>query len=269
MSTLNKTIIKLTQLKKSYVTRSESLPVLKGVDFEIQRNDIISIMGPSGSGKSTLLNIIGLLDQFDAGNYSLSGLNVSGLTKQQMQEIRLKKIGFIFQTFNLIQTLTVRQNIELPMALLHKNQEEQRLKSSKLLEAVQLESKADKYPHHLSIGEQQRVAIARALVNDPSIILCDEPTGNLDAQTTEVILKYLLLLRKEYNATILIVTHNPEVEKICDHTYFLRNGLLNEKQSVPKNNQKYIWLNFFHILGLKSPFSFCISIEELFWSQII
>ena len=124
MSSLEKTIIKISQLEKSYVTRSESLPVLKGVDFVIQRNDIISIMGPSGSGKSTLLNIIGLLDQFDAGNYSLSGLDVSSLTKQQMQEIRLKKIGFIFQTFNLIQTLTVRQNIELPMALLHKNQEE-------------------------------------------------------------------------------------------------------------------------------------------------
>ncbi|UYP44390.1 putative ABC transporter ATP-binding protein [Candidatus Lokiarchaeum ossiferum] len=229
MSDLSQTIIKLSNIQKSYFTSSESLQVLKGVNLEIQRNDIISIMGPSGSGKSTLLNVIGLLDQFDSGTYEISGLDVSQLTKQQMQEIRLAKIGFIFQTFNLIQTLNVRQNIELPMALLHKDQEEQKKKSTDLLKQVQLESKADKFPHHLSIGEQQRVAIARALVNDPTLILCDEPTGNLDAQTTEIILNYLLKLRKEYNATILIVTHNPEVEKICDHKFVLKNGKLKEK----------------------------------------
>lgn len=222
-------IIQLSKLEKSYITKSESLQVLKGIDLEVKRNEIISIMGPSGSGKSTLLNVIGLLDQFDLGFYNISGLDVSNLTKIQMQEIRLKKIGFVFQTFNLIQTLNVRQNIELPMALLRKNQDVQRKKCDELLEEVKLTAKAKKFPHQLSIGEQQRVAIARALVNEPSIILCDEPTGNLDAETTEIILDYLLSLRKTHNATILIVTHNPEVEKVCDRRLVLKNGILTEK----------------------------------------
>ncbi len=224
-----KIIINLKNVKKNYQTESETLEILKGVNLSIERNDMVSIMGPSGSGKSTLLNILGLLDKFEEGTYNLSKFDVSQLDSKQMQEIRLKKIGFIFQTFNLIQTLTVRQNIELPMALIHKTELEQNKKSKELLKQVNLLEKADKFPKQLSIGEQQRIAVARALVNDPSIILCDEPTGNLDADTSKVILDYLVSLQKENNATILIVSHNPDIEKLCNKQFILKNGIINQK----------------------------------------
>ena len=218
-------IIRIENLEKSFVTPSETLHVLRKLNFKLKRGEIIGIMGPSGSGKSTLLNIIGLLDSIDDGEYILGKINTSKLSKKELQQIRLNKIGFIFQTFNLIQTLNVRQNIELPMALLKKTQDEQYRKSTSLLEAFGLSSKAKSFPYQLSIGEQQRVAISRALVNDPILILCDEPTGNLDEENADIILKHLSSLR-EFNASILIVSHNPAIKKITDSNFILKNGIL-------------------------------------------
>lgn len=222
-------IIKLVNVKKSYRTYSETLHVLRGVDFSIKRGEIVSIMGPSGSGKSTLLNIIGLLDTYDSGEYYIADINTAELSRKQMQQIRLNKIGFVFQTFNLIQTLTVSQNIELPMNLLKKTQEVQHAKSEQLLSEFGLLEKASKFPYQLSIGEQQRVAIARALVNDPVLVLCDEPTGNLDEENSQIILEHLQKL-KEFNTTILIVSHNPAIKSITDHDYSLSQGIIHQEK---------------------------------------
>ncbi|MHA1612395.1 MAG: ABC transporter ATP-binding protein [Promethearchaeota archaeon] len=221
-------IITLSKIEKTYQTYSETLHVLRGVDFSIKRGEIISIMGPSGSGKSTLLNILGLLDSYDAGKYYIADIDTSSLNRRQKQIIRLNKIGFVFQTFNLIQTLTVRQNVELPMNLLKKTQEEQHTKADLLLSEFGVLEKASKFPYQLSIGEQQRVAIARALVNDPVIVLCDEPTGNLDEANSQIILNYLQKLKK-FDTTILIVSHNPNVKSITDHDYVLAQGIIQKE----------------------------------------
>lgn len=222
----NDNIITLKDIEKTYTTYSETLHVLRGVDLMISRGEIVSIMGPSGSGKSTLLNIIGLLDSYDSGTYTIAGINTSNISRKLKQQIRLQKIGFVFQTFNLIQTLTVEQNIELPMNLLKKSQAEQRKRSAELLTEFGLSSKAKKFPYQISIGEQQRVAIARALVNDPVIVLCDEPTGNLDEENAQVILNHLSRLKKR-NTTILIVSHNPSIKKITDRNLLLSHGKIN------------------------------------------
>ena len=220
-------IIEIKNLTKNFITPSETLNVLRGIDFTIKRGEFVSIMGPSGSGKSTLLNIIGLLDSFEEGEYSLSGIDFKSLSFKDKRRIRLYKLGFIFQTFNLIQTLTVQQNIELPLALAKIPQKEQNEKSKRLLEKFGLSKKAKNFPYQLSIGEQQRVAISRALIMDPVLILLDEPTGNLDVKNSEKILDYLQTLR-QFKTSILIVSHNPAVKRITDTNYILEEGVIKQ-----------------------------------------
>ena len=220
-------IIEIKNLTKNFITPSETLNVLRGIDFTIKRGEFVSIMGPSGSGKSTLLNIIGLLDSFEEGEYFLSGIDIKSLSFKDKRRIRLFKLGFIFQTFNLIQTLTVQQNIELPLALAKIPQQDQHEKSKKLLDIFGLTKKLKNFPHQLSIGEQQRVAISRALIMDPVLILLDEPTGNLDVKNSEKILDYLQTLR-QFNTSILIVSHNPAVKRITDTNYVLEEGVINQ-----------------------------------------
>ena len=220
-------IIEIKNLTKNFITPSETLNVLRGIDFTIKKGEFVSIMGPSGSGKSTLLNIIGLLDSFNEGDYFLSGIDIKTLSFKDKRRIRLFKLGFIFQTFNLIQTLTVQQNIELPLALAKIPQKEQNEKAKKLLEKFGLSKKANNFPYQLSIGEQQRVAISRALIMDPVLILLDEPTGNLDVNNSEKILDYLQTLR-QFNSSILIVSHNPAVKRITDKNYILEGGLIKQ-----------------------------------------
>jgi len=222
-----KNIIEIKNLTKNFITPSGTLNVLRGIDFTIKRGEFISIMGPSGSGKSTLLNIIGLLDSFEEGEYFLSGIDIKSLSFKDKRRIRLFKLGFIFQTFNLIQTLTVQQNIELPLALAKIPQKEQNEKSKKLLEKFGLSKKAKNFPYQLSIGEQQRVAISRALIMSPVLILLDEPTGNLDVKNSEKILDYLQTLR-QFNTSILIVSHNPAVKRITDTNYILEEGIIKQ-----------------------------------------
>ncbi len=220
-------IIEIKNLTKNFITPSETLNVLRGIDFTIKRGEFVSIMGPSGSGKSTLLNIIGLLDSFNEGEYFLSGIDIKSLSFKDKRRIRLFKLGFIFQTFNLIQTLTVQQNVELPLALAKIPQRDQNEKSKKLLEKFGLNKKAKNFPYQLSIGEQQRVAISRALIMAPVLILLDEPTGNLDVKNSEKILDYLQNLR-QFNTSILIVSHNPAVKRITDKNYILEEGVLKQ-----------------------------------------
>lgn len=220
-------IIEIKNLTKDYITPSETLNVLRGINFTIKRGEFVSIMGPSGSGKSTLLNIIGLLDSYNEGEYFLSGIDIKSLSFKDKRRIRLFKLGFIFQTFNLIQTLTVQQNIELPLALAKISQQEQHEKSKKLMEVFGLSKKLNNFPHQLSIGEQQRVAISRALIMDPVLILLDEPTGNLDVKNSEKILDYLQTLR-QFNTSILIVSHNPAIKRITDTNYILEEGVINQ-----------------------------------------
>jgi len=218
-------IIEIKDLTKKFITPSETLNVLKGINLTIKRGEFVSIMGPSGSGKSTLLNIIGLLDSFEEGEYFLSSIDIKSLSFKNKRRIRLYKLGFIFQTFNLIQSLTVQQNIELPLALAKIPQHEQHKKSKELMEKFGLSNKANSFPYQLSIGEQQRVAISRALIMDPILILLDEPTGNLDVRNSEKILDYLQTLR-QFNTSILIVSHNPAVKRIADTNYILEEGLI-------------------------------------------
>ena len=200
-------MIELIDIEKDYYIKGEPAKVLKGINFKINMGDFIAIMGPSGSGKTTLMNIIGLLDTPTKGKYLLDGLDVSTLDDNEMSQLRNKKIGFIFQSFYLIQYLTILENVMLPIYY-SKNKPSKFVKrASNLLEEFGLLTKLKNKPNQLSGGQQQRVAIARALINDPEIILADEPTGQLDSETSKNILDYICRLN-EKGKTIIIVTHD-------------------------------------------------------------
>ena len=218
-------IIEIEKMDKNYSTPGEIIKVLKEINFQLDFGDKVSIMGPSGSGKSTLLNILGILEPPTSGIYQFKGQNIATWTARQRQECRLNSIGFVFQTFNLIPTLTVQQNIEFPMALLHKSQTDQNNKSKMLMAQFDIESKSHRYPHQLSIGEQQRVAIARAIVNYPALLLCDEPTGNLDADNADIVFNYLDKINGS-NMGLIIVSHNPLAQRICNRLFSLKSGVL-------------------------------------------
>ncbi|GAB4326747.1 MAG: ABC transporter ATP-binding protein [Promethearchaeota archaeon] len=218
-------VIKLENVKKDYLLPSGPLHVLRGASLEVARGEMVAIMGPSGSGKSTLLNVLGLLDEPTSGRYVLAGVDVTTLKFKEKQRIRLEKIGFVFQTFNLIPTLTVRENVEVPMALLGLSQEEQRERALELMELLGIADRADHLPHQVSIGEQQRAAIARAMVNHPSIVLCDEPTGNLDSERAKSVMEHVRKLL-EVDATVVVVSHNAAWLEYATRAYELRRGVL-------------------------------------------
>ncbi len=207
-------MIRFENITKVYQTGNLSFEALKGVNMKIDRGEFVSIMGPSGSGKSTLMNIIGCLDTPTGGSYLLDSENVAGLTFDQLSEIRNKKIGFVFQNFNLLPYATAYENVELPMLYNGKNAKERKRRVQKYLELVGLWDWAEHRPTELSGGQQQRVAIARALVNEPPVILADEPTGNLDSKSGLEIMEIFLQLSKE-GKTILMVTHD---QKVADHS---------------------------------------------------
>lgn len=219
-------VIRLEQLSKSYHTKTEKLEVLKKISIAFEEGKFYAITGHSGSGKSTLINILGLIDQFDDGFYYLYGKNVKDLTDKEMSQLRMKNIGFVFQEFYLNTTLKAYENVIVPM-LINKQilKSERKKRAVKLLEMVGLKDRIEHFPKELSGGEQQRVAIARALANNPSIIIADEPTGNLDEKNEEQIFELLQKIAKE-GKCIIVVSHSKEIKKYADVIYSLSNGEL-------------------------------------------
>lgn len=225
---MNDWVIEAKDLTKVYQMGDIEVHALRGLSMKIQRGEVVAIMGPSGSGKSTLMNMIGCLDHPTSGEYLLEGEQVSNLKDDQLAEIRNRKVGFVFQTFNLLSRATALSNVELPMRYsgMARGRKE-RAKSA--LELVGLSDRIHHRPNELSGGEQQRVAIARSLVNDPTIILADEPTGNLDSKSGVEIMQLLLKLNKEQGTTLVIVTHDPEIAQQTQRTILIRDGVVVEE----------------------------------------
>jgi putative ABC transport system ATP-binding protein len=219
-----KIIIHLHDVEKYYQMGDNVVKAVDGISINIKRGDFVAVMGPSGSGKSTAMNLIGSLDMPTKGHIFLDGEDISSLDESELAQVRGKNIGFIFQQFNLIPTLTVFENVVLPMTLQGIFEEEREEKAEKILQRLDLYDRKDHYPNQISGGQQQRVAIARALANDPEVILADEPTGNLDTKTGLKVMDFLTELNKE-GRTIVFVTHSPELAKKYAHTvYWLKDG---------------------------------------------
>jgi putative ABC transport system ATP-binding protein len=220
-----KWVIVTRGIKREYDMGGEVVRALRGVDLAIGRNEYVAIMGPSGSGKSTLMNIIGCLDTPNAGEYWLNGQLVSTMSDDALARVRNKEIGFVFQTFNLLPRATALHNVELPLVYAGIGADERKRKAKEALEKVQLEHRMDHRPNELSGGQRQRVAIARALVNDPSMLLADEPTGNLDSQTSEEIMRVFEVLANS-GQTVVMVTHEPDIAAHARRVVVLRDGLV-------------------------------------------
>jgi putative ABC transport system ATP-binding protein len=220
-----KWVIVTRGIKREYDMGGEVVRALRGVDLAIAKNEYVAIMGPSGSGKSTLMNIIGCLDTPNAGEYWLSGQEVSKMSDDALARVRNKEIGFVFQTFNLLPRATALHNVELPLVYAGISSDERKRRAKQALEKVQLDHRMDHRPNELSGGQRQRVAIARALVNDPAMLLADEPTGNLDSQTSEEIMRVFEGLATS-GQTVVMVTHEPDIAAHARRVVVLRDGLI-------------------------------------------
>jgi putative ABC transport system ATP-binding protein len=226
-------LLHLDGVTKDYLLGSTVVKALRGLSLSIESGEIVAIMGPSGSGKSTLMHILGALDTPTGGTASLEGHDLQGLSENELVTLRGKKVGFVFQTFNLIQALTAQQNVELPMIFLGVKKSARSERARALLEKVGLGERVAHRPNELSGGERQRVAIARALANNPEIILADEPTGNLDSETGATILELLKRLSVEEGKTMILITHDPDAAAIAHRIVRLRDGrVVQEVRSV-------------------------------------
>ena len=233
-------VIEVKDLVKDYRLGQVPVHVLKDISFEIEQGDFVSIMGPSGSGKSTLMNILGCLDKPTSGSYKLDGISVGELDRDQLAEIRNKKIGFVFQQFNLLARTSASENVELPLMYTDTASGERHERAMKALLAVGLAGREDHQPSQLSGGQQQRVAIARSLVNDPSIILADEPTGALDSRTSIEIMAIFQRLNREKGITMIVVTHDPDVATYSNRSIHFKDGKLqlDERLAQPRDARK-------------------------------
>ncbi len=225
----NNTVILTRDLKKEYELGAETVRALRGVDMQIDKNEFVAIMGPSGSGKSTLLNLIGCLDTPTSGHYWLGGEEVSQLDDNDLARIRNRQIGFVFQTFNLLPRTTALHNVELPLIYAGLPAKQRHEQAKAALDAVGLADRMTHHPNELSGGERQRVAMARALVNQPSLLLADEPTGNLDSATSREIMDILVSLH-DRGETILLVTHERDIAAYSDRLITLRDGVIETDQ---------------------------------------
>jgi putative ABC transport system ATP-binding protein len=218
-------IIHLDQIRKSYFMGRQELRVLKGIDLDIKKNEYVALMGPSGSGKSTLMNILGCLDSPTAGTYILNGHDVSKMPDDDLADIRNKEIGFVFQQFNLLPRLTALENVALPLVYAGTSRKQRTDMAMTVIQKVGLEDRKDHKPNELSGGQCQRVAIARALVNNPSLILADEPTGNLDSKTSSEIMEIFTRIQEAGN-TVVLVTHEEDIANYAKRVVRLRDGLI-------------------------------------------
>ena len=225
-------IIVIEQLKKTYDLGEVKVEALRGIDVQIRRGEFVAIMGASGSGKSTFMNILGCLDRPTNGRYRLEGMDVSQLSSDQLAEVRNKKIGFVFQNFNLLSRTSALENVEVPLLYDGTVYRDCHARALAALKAVGLEARAEHYPSQLSGGQQQRVAIARSLVNRPAIILADEPTGNLDSETSVEIMGILQGLNAQQQITIVLVTHESDIARYAERIIVFRDGLMVEDRSV-------------------------------------
>ena len=227
----NPIVMELKNIIKIFKSPAGESVVLNNISFTIKKGEFISIVGPSGSGKSTLLNIIGALDKPTSGEVIINGFNIVSLNESEIAQMRNNLIGYIFQSFNLINRTSVQKNIEIPAIIMGMNRNVRRYRSQRLLDLLGINDKGEYQPMNLSGGQQQRVAIARALINNPTIILADEPTGNLDTKTGKEVFDLLKMLTRKYKKTIVMVTHNPELALETDKTIFIRDGKI-EKEIV-------------------------------------
>ena len=230
------TVIKLENVHKTYYTGDVEVPAVRGVSLEIQKGEFVAVMGASGSGKSTLMNIIGCLDRPTAGRYLLDDVDVSELDRNALADIRNRKLGFVFQGFNLLARTSALENVELPMMYTHDHHSSavQREHAMRALEIVGLVDRATHHPNQLSGGQQQRVAIARALVNNPAVVLADEPTGNLDSRTSVDIMGVFQKLN-EQGITIVMVTHEPDIARYAKRNVVMRDGVILADQPVTQS----------------------------------
>jgi len=233
-------IIKLEDVWKIYKLGELELPILKGVSLEIARGAFVVILGPSGSGKSTLLNMVGCLDLPTKGRVFLDGNNISKMSEDELAQIRGRKIGFIFQQFNLLQNLNALENVIIPMIFQGKSEKERQERAKSLLNSLGLGNRIDHRPTELSGGEQQRIAIARSLANNPEIIVADEPTGNLDSSTGKKIMEILIDLHKNEGKTIIVVTHDPNIANYSNQVVYLKDGKIISNHLA---EEKVLWGN--------------------------
>ncbi|MBA08680.1 MAG: macrolide ABC transporter ATP-binding protein [Flavobacteriaceae bacterium] len=227
-------MLEIKKLNKSYKIGDSTLHVLKGINLSVKEGEMIAIMGSSGSGKSTLLNIIGILDELDSGDYNLDGIQIKGLSEKKAAQYRNKFLGFVFQSFNLINFKNALENVALPLYYQGLNRKERQQKAMFHLQKVGLADWSSHLPNELSGGQKQRVAIARALASNPKLILADEPTGALDSTTSQEIMKFLQKLNDE-GKTILIVTHEEDISLMCKRIVRLKDGIITEDKKIKQN----------------------------------
>jgi putative ABC transport system ATP-binding protein len=229
MNEMEAPIIVVDNIHKSYLMGKEAVPALRGVSFEVERGEFVCLMGPSGSGKTTLLNIVGGLDEPSRGHVIVDGENLVGLSENRLARLRLDKMGFIFQSYNLLSNFTALENVEAPMVLAKVGRRERRRRTEALLERVGLADRSHHYPSELSGGQQQRVAIARSLANNPAILIADEMTGDLDSETGFAIMELAAGLNRE-GMTIVFVTHDPRMAAFAGRTVQLRDGQILQEE---------------------------------------
>ncbi|MEK6807146.1 MAG: ABC transporter ATP-binding protein [Pseudomonadota bacterium] len=225
-------LVQLKGVSKTYQRGKQSVPVLQALDLDIAKGDFLGLMGPSGSGKTTLLNLIGGLDRPSSGSVSVDGVRIDQLSSGQLAQWRSQHVGFVFQFYNLLPVLTAEKNVELPLLLTSLNKAQRQKHVATALEIVGLADRAKHKPSELSGGQAQRVAIARALVADPTLLVCDEPTGDLDRKTADEILNLLQVLNKQHGKTIVMVTHDAKAADHASHTLHLDKGVLVEAQAA-------------------------------------
>jgi len=232
------TIVRVNDVKKAYRMGEVSVPALCGVSFHVEDAEFITIFGPSGSGKSTLLHLIGALDRPDKGEIFIEDSNLLKLSDDKLAELRLTKIGFVFQFFNLLPRLSALANVKLPLSIAGVSEKEAQSKAEEMLRLVGLETRLDHRPFELSGGEQQRVAIARALINSPKIVLADEPTGNLDTKTGLEIVQLMKTLNQEKGQTFIVITHDPNIAETAGRIVYLKDGLVEGIKQAPRGGSR-------------------------------